>query len=198
MTFYAVMGILAGVLSFVAYPIYIRDILRGITKPSKVTWWILALLNGVITASYYASGARDTIWIPVSYTIGFSVIAFLSLKYGEGSWEKSDWICLAGACISLLAWWFLQSAEVALYLLIVTDFIGLAPTIYKSYKRPWTESKASWVVAALASILNILAIESWTVSISSYPVYVAITNIAITTCIVFPFFKEQPAPEPGS
>lgn len=190
MTIHAIFGIAAGILSFVAYPVYIRDILRGETKPSKVTWWVLALLNAVLTASYYASGARDTIWIPISYTIGFSAVAILSLKYGEGNWQKSDWICIIGAAVSLLLWWFFQSAELALYLIIITDFIGLAPTIYKTYKRPWTESKLSWTIAMIASALNVVAIENWSPAISLYPLYVVITNTLITAFILFPMHAQ--------
>lgn len=185
-------GIVAGVLSFIAYPIYIKDILAGNTKPSRVTWWVLALLNAVLVAAYYGSGARDTIWIPVSYAFGFTVIALLSLKYGEGGWERTDSVALIGAGISLLLWWLLQSAEIALFLIILTDFIGLLPTIVKSFKRPWTESRFSWGVAFVASALNILAIEKWTLPVSSYPIYVAITNGLITLFIFFPFRKERP------
>lgn len=194
MTAQAIFGIVAGILSFFAYPVYIRDILRGETKPSKVTWWILALLNAALAASYYASGARDTIWIPISYTVGFSVIAFLSLKYGEGSWQRSDWICLGGAVVSLVLWWLLNSAQIALYLIIITDFIGLAPTIYKTLKRPWTESRSSWIIATIASALNVVAIEHWTPAISLYPLYVVITNSLITAFIVFPFYKKETTP----
>ena len=176
MTMYALFGIAAGVLAFVAYPIYIRDILHGNTKPSRVTWWILTISNALLVASYYASGARDTIWIPVSYSIGFFSIAILSLKYGEGRWTILDYACLTGAIASALAWALFDSAETALFMIIAVDFFGLVPTIYKSYLRPWTENRTAWIIAAVASLLNIFAIESWTFIISTYPVYVLLTN----------------------
>jgi len=187
---HVVFGITAGVLSFVAYPIYIADILRGETKPNRVTWWVLALLNGALSAAYYASGARDTIWIPLSYTLGFTVVALLSFKYGEGGWKRTDSVIFLGAVISLVAWWLLQSAEIALYLIIATDLTGLAPTILKTYRRPWTESKFSWTVAFIASAINILAIEQWRPAISLYPMYVAITNGIIVLFIYFPRFAK--------
>lgn len=194
MSFHALVGIVAGIVSLTAYPVYIRDILRKQTRPNKVTWWILALLNGMLSVSYYMAGARDTIWIPISYTTGFTVIAIISLKYGEGTWKKSDWICLAGALFSLLVWWILQSAEIALYLIIITDFIGLAPTMYKTLKRPWTESKQSWVIALVASSLNIIAIEQWTPAIYLYPIYVLVTNALIVAFILFPSRLESDTP----
>lgn len=184
MTIQAFFGIAAGVLTFVAFPIYTLDIMRGNTKPSRVTWWILTLSNVLLAASYYVSGARDTIWIPISYSIGFLLIAMLSIKYGDGDWTAVDYVCLAGAIASALAWALFNSAEIALFMIIVVDFFGLVPTIYKSYLRPWTENRTAWIIATIASLLNIFAIESWTFVIATYPLYVLITNALVAFFIV--------------
>jgi hypothetical protein len=188
----ALFGIAAGIVSFIAYPIYFVDIIKGNTKPSRVTWWVLTLLNIALSISYFASGARTTIWIPISYSVGFFFVALLSLKYGEGSWEKSDLACLAGAILSIAVWFLSRSPEIALYFIIATDFIGLAPTIYKSFKRPWTESRLSWSVAAAASLLNIFAIETWSFAIAFYPVYVFATNAVI---VMFLLQQKKPSEE---
>jgi hypothetical protein len=185
MTIQGVIGIFAGLLAFSAIPIYIVDILRGNTKPSRVTWWVLALLNVVITASYFVSGARDTIWIPFAYAVGYVFVAVLSLKYGEGTWGRTDIICLLFALISIGSWWLFRSAYVALGMLIVADFIALVPTFYKAYVRPWTESKLSWGIATGASLLNLFALESWAAHLSLYPLYILITNAVIFVCIFF-------------
>lgn len=190
MTIFAVYGITAGLLSFAAISTYIVEVIRGTTRPSRVTWWVLALLNACLTASYYASGARDTIWIPASYAVGFAIVAVLSLTKGEGSWSKWDTIPFIGAVISLFVWWRFQSAEAALYLIILTDFIGLAPTIFKTYRRPWTESKLAWGIATVASALNVAAVEHWYPAIYLYPLYVAVTNALIAGFIFFPYFRE--------
>lgn len=185
LSIFTLFGIAAGVLSFVAFPIYVLDIIKGTTKPSKVTWWILSFLNALLAASYYASGARDTIWIPISYTIGFGIIAILSIKYGEGSWTKLDFVFLLGAIASGILWLFL-SPEVALFAIILVDFFGLAPTILKAYTKPETESRRAWVVAVAASLLNVLAIGMWDPVIASYPIYVFVTNAVI---VLFLFRK---------
>jgi hypothetical protein len=191
MTIQGVIGIIAGLLAFCAIPIYVIDILRGNTKPSKVTWWMLALLNIAITASYFASGARDTIWIPFAYAVGYIFVALLSIKYGEGTWERTDFICLVGALIGIAAWWFFQSAYVALAILIVADFLALAPTIKKAYLRPQTESKLAWGIAVFASALNLLALENWSLHLSLYPIYIFITNALVFIFIISVFRKHQ-------
>jgi hypothetical protein len=166
----------------VAFGIYVASILKGKTKPNRVTWWILAAVQLVIVMSYYSSGARDTIWLPAVYAICFSVVGILSVRYGEGpvTLDRTDRLSLVGAAISIGVWAVLHSPVPALYIGIATDFIGLVPTIYKAYRRPETESLNAWAVASIASVMNIVALSDWSFVISSYPMYVLLTNIGIT------------------
>src|SRR5688572_11025851 len=93
----AMAGKVAGVVSFVAFVPYILAILRGETKPNRATWWIWTVVGFMLGASYYSSGANNTIWVPVSYIVGPLVTALLSIKYGEGGWNRFDKGCLLGA-----------------------------------------------------------------------------------------------------
>lgn len=182
MSLHELIGIAAGILELLSLPIYVSSILKGKTKPDRVTWWVLALVSGMITASYFASGARETIWLPLVYTISFIVVGALSIKYGEGplTLDLIDRVSLIGALASAFIWWSLKSPVPALFMNIATEFIGLVPTINKSYRRPWTENKAAWVIGSIASLLNVLAINEWTFVIAAYPIYVFVTNTIIT------------------
>jgi hypothetical protein len=185
MTVQTFFGIAAGVFEFAACGIYIWSILKKKTKPDRVTWWVLALVSGMITASYYASGARETIWLPAAYTLCFLIVSVLSLKYGDGplSLTLLDRISLAGAILSAGAWALLGSTA-SLFMNMATELIGLVPTINKAYRRPWTESRASWLLATFASLLNVFAIREWTFVIAAYPLYVFVTNAIISYFIV--------------
>ena len=55
-------GIAAGILSFSSYSLYIFTTIFGKTRPNRATWWILTLIGFMIASSYYAGGARATIW----------------------------------------------------------------------------------------------------------------------------------------
>ncbi len=180
---YAFFGIAAGVLDLVTCGIYLRSIFRGETKPDRVTWWVLAIVSTMIAVSYYESGARDTAWLPAAYALSFFVTALASLKYGEGPLTLNviDRISLVGAFLSGIVWWVMHSPVPALFMNILTEFIGLVPTINKAYRRPWTESRTAWLMATLASFLNVLAISEWTLIIALYPIYILITNLVITT-----------------
>jgi len=178
-----ILGVIAGILSFSAYVLYIVSTLQGKTKPNRATWWILTLVGLMIAMSYYAGGARDTMWVALSYVLGPAIIAVLSLKYGEGRWERLDQVCLTGALISALIWYLSESALTVLLVNILMDFIGLVPTIKKSYLRPEGENRTAWTLESFAGLLNMFAIERWTFAIAFYPMYLLILNMTITTLL---------------
>ena len=186
----ALVGIIAGVLSFAAYALYIFTTLKGKTKPNRATWWILTLVGLMIAASYYAEGARDTMWVPLSYVLGPAIIAVLSLKYGEGRWERLDKLCLTGAIISAIIWYFSHSALLVLMINIIMDFLGLVPTIKKSYLRPAGEDRTAWTLESIAGALNIFAIERWTFGIAFYPIYLLVINGIVTLLLYRPTLKK--------
>lgn len=72
-------GLLAGILVFAAYILYIRSVYRGNTQPSATTWSIWAGLGTLICLSYFASGARETLWVAVSNALGPLIILGLRL-----------------------------------------------------------------------------------------------------------------------
>ena len=180
----AFLGQLAGILALLAYPVYIRGITAGKTRPNRATWWILTLAASVLAASYYAEGARDTMWIAVAYIFGNLAIAVLSLRYGYGSWTRADKACLAAAIGSAILWWFLDAPGVALSATIVIDFFGILPTVYKSYNKPSTESAAAWFIDGISSIINMFAIGTWTFAIAAYPLYLLVTNCLIAYLVL--------------
>jgi hypothetical protein len=174
------LGILAGVVSFVAYIIYFRSILKGHSKPNRITWWIWTFMGGVLALSYYASGARDTIWSPIVEFIGPFITALFSIKYGEGGVvDKTDVFCLAGGVLSIVLWILTGNPIVALMLNIAIDQFALIPTIKKSFLRPEGESFWAWAGTGMGDLLNILAIDKIVFSIIVYPVFMLIDDIII-------------------
>lgn len=174
------LGILAGIVSACAYIPYIASILKKQTRPSRSSWWIWSLIGLLILLSYRSVGALTTIWVPVSFFIGPAVVAILSLQFGENTkLSRLDKLCLLGASASLIFWVIFNSAEIALYINIFMDFLGFVPTFVKTYLRPLGESKASWILFFLGSILNIIAIDKLVLSIALYPFYMLTMDIVM-------------------
>ena len=154
-------GVMAGIMSLVAYFPYIRSILKHKTKPSRSSWWIWSLVGFFILLSYYDVGARNTIWIPLVFFICPLIIAILSIKFGEGkNLNKLDKLCIFGVITSLIPWIIFKSAQITLLINIFIDFLGFLPTFQKIHKHPLTENRFAWTLFFIGSILNIVALEN--------------------------------------
>jgi hypothetical protein len=185
-TWHSVLGMGAGFFSILCVVPYIITILQGKTRPSRATWWIWFVLSSAISLSYYSTGATTTIWLPVCGGLGQLVVALLSLKYGEGGWSRFDRVCLMGVGISLLLWWGFNAPFVALLCNLIIDLLGAMPTILKSYREPEKESLLTWSLYLIGSILNLLAIEHWSIGLAMFPLYIFFVNASIVGCILRP------------
>ena len=183
MLFQSLVGGVAGIIAFSAYVIYIIAVLKGTTTPSRATWFIWSVLGIIIGLSYFFSGARTTIWVPLGEVLGPLVIAILAIKYGEGGWTKLDRFCIFGSAISLALWGISGSPIVGLLSSVTVDIIAAIPTIVKSYKRPDGEDKLAWTMTFVANFLNLFAIDRWVFAVLLYPIYSSIVDGTITALL---------------
>lgn len=191
---YQHIGEIAGIISFCAYLKYIISTFQGKTKPSRSTWWVLTFVGIVIFASSYSLEATESMWIQLAYILGPLIIAIQSLfpKYGYGAGMlKIDKICLSGAVVCIALWVIFNSPLIALLGSIVVDFIGLIPTIKKSYTDPQEEDPVAWGMELFASAINAVGITVW-FSLAEkdwmYALYLIILNGIITTLLWRPLF----------
>ncbi|MFH0737782.1 MAG: hypothetical protein V1827_03130 [Candidatus Micrarchaeota archaeon] len=186
MSFQGDIGLLAGVIGFLAFVPYIYDIVKGKTRPSKAGWIIWAVLGIVIAASYYSAGAHESAFVPAAYALGILAVAGLSLKYGKEGWTRLDLVCLAGAGLGIALWAATGDPASALFLTTAVDMIGAVPTIVKTYHEPKSESLVAWILFAMADIANFFAIKEWSLASASYPVYVFILALVMNALILRP------------
>jgi hypothetical protein len=133
----------------------------------------------MILVSYYETGARDTMWVPMMSFLEMVIIASLSIAYGVGGWGRLEKFCFLGAVVGSVLWAVFDSPTIALIAYLVIDFSGVVPTVQKSYQMPKTENRLGWEISVLASIANIVALGSigtWTLGIAIYPIYMFMTS----------------------
>jgi hypothetical protein len=187
----AKMGQVAGLFSILCFIPYILTTLQGKTKPNRATWWIWVVLSTVISFSHYSSGALNTIWLPICGGIGQFIIAILSLKYGEGGWNRLDRFCLVCVGFSLILWWQFNVPLVALLLSILIDCLGALPTIKKTYHKPETEDCLTWILYLLGSTFNLFAIERWSFALSIFPIYIFSINVTMVALVLRPTIQKR-------
>lgn len=167
----ALIGAVAGGFALLGFVPYLVTMVRGKTRPNRASWWIWTVIGTLLAGSYYATGARDSLWVPLSYVVGPLLTALLALKYGEGGWTRLDRACFAGAGGSLLLWVVSGSPLAALLVNILIDIFGAMPTIRKSYTDPESEDRLSWGLFLVGDALNLFAIRPWSLETAIYPLY---------------------------
>ncbi len=186
MNWHAILGMAAGVLLLWANIKYSLSVRRGETRPNRVTWAIWTTIGFILLGSYYAIGATNTLWLPIAQVISQLIVTYFAFKYSKGKWERLDRICLAGAALSLVLWWQSGVPLVALLMNIVMDILGAIPTIKKIYSEPDSEDIVCWGMSFGASVLNLCAIENFSLAFVVFPVYLFVLNITILTLLTRP------------
>ncbi|MEK7564006.1 MAG: hypothetical protein AAB510_00340 [Patescibacteria group bacterium] len=160
---------------------YIRDMVRGTTKPNRITWFIWALAPLITTWIAVKAGSGLSI-LPV-FLAGFNPVLVLIASFiiKKGYWEitKLDVVCGILAGISLLLWLLTQSFWVSILFAILSDGLAAVPTLIKSWKFPETETSSAYLGGAVANVLGLIIIKEWTFPIYSFGVYNILINLLI-------------------
>ncbi len=175
-----VIGVVAGVLALSGSVPYVIDTLRGRTRPNRATWLVYVVIGSCVVASSWAAGGRWSLLVPVAYIIGPAAILLASIRHGEGGWSRFDRWCLAGAAVGMLAWLGSGDPRVGVWLHTSVDALGTLPTLRKSWRDPAHENRSAWTIYAVASLLNLFAINVWTVGEAVFPMWLALgcTSVA--------------------
>lgn len=174
--FLVVVGI---ALSVYANFAYIRNTLKGVTKPNRVTWfmWALAPLVGSIIAYYSGSDPWVTSRVFVAGSLPFLVFIF-SFVNSQSYWKLTgfDITCGILSFAAFVLWVFTRQSDAAILLAIAADVFASVPTVIKAWKYPETETGITYVLFALSFIIIIPAIPVWNVQNASFQMYLLLIN----------------------
>lgn len=179
-------GWIAGLIALTSCVFYLVAILRRQTTPNRASFVVWSVLGVVITASYYAGGARETTWVPLVLTISPIVVLILSIWYGEGGWEPHDRRCLLGAALGLVLWAVTGSPGLALVWTLLVDFYGAKPTIKKAWERPQSEDRVAWALNVAANVTNLFAVTRLDWRLLVVPLFWVVIGSTITVPLWLP------------
>jgi hypothetical protein len=168
---HAVIGVVAGGLGLLGFVPYGIAVLRRVTQPSIASWVIWTALGWVISAAYFTTGSGNSWWLTGSYAVGPLVILLLSLRVGHFAWARLDSLFIAGALVGLVWWWMSGVAFWGQAVSIAVDVCGAVPTLRKSWTQPGSEDPLAWWVFFVASLLNLFAVDTWSLDAGLYPIY---------------------------
>lgn len=154
-------------------------------RPSRSASWLWVVVQTMMVVTYIQTGETWSAGVGIVYAITIFPVAVLSLKYGYLQWRAIDSVCVVGATISVLLWWFSTNLLAVLFFSIVTDFLACTPTIDKAWKDPTSESRMAWAWTTVACLVNFLAVEKWGLESFLYIPYLAGVNGVIAYGVWF-------------
>lgn len=177
------LAFIAALLPIVCVVPYLRDTLRGTTRPQRVSWFVFAALSIVAAVSQLAEGATAGAWLSSGSALGFTLVAVASVKHGEGGATMQDRIALLIAMAGIAGSLLFRVAMLALLAVIVAELVAVSLTVRKAYRDPSSETSSAWALDGLAGVAALLAIveTSWTAV--AYPLHHVAVNAAVLVAI---------------
>jgi len=178
-----VLGVLAGVVGVVDTVPYVRDIVRGTTRPHRGTWFIWGMLAIVVCVSHRADGASWSLVMAGTQAVLTSLIFVLAIRRGEGGLGATDGMLIAIAAGGMAAWVVVDEPVIATACVIAADLIAAAMMVPKVYRDPGSETLMTFALAGVGGALATGAVGATDASLLCYPIYYCLVNWAIALLI---------------
>jgi hypothetical protein len=180
-----ILGYTSGILMMLSVIPYAISIFKFHTKPQRMTWLIWSLLTLIALFSQWAEGGTWSLLLTVGDSIAIFIVFILSIKFGVGGFRKIDIISLTGAICSLILWYITKNPAIALFLIILTDFMGAHLTIQKAWRYPASENWLGWAMCGLGGLLGTLAVGEWNFVLISFPIYICLINSLVAGIVLW-------------
>ncbi len=178
--------IIGCLLSFFSPFLYLRSIFRGDAQPHRTTRLVLLINTTLMFLALLAQHDQVAVWLAAVGAFQTAIVFIFSIKFGMGGWSKMDINCLILSLLGIFMWKVTENPVTGLYFAMFSDFMGMAPTLLKTFLHPKTEVWNFWLLDTLAAGLNILALQSWTTIELSYPLYILLINLAMVLLVIRP------------
>src|SRR5438105_2836867 len=125
-----VVSLVGTVIALVGGSSYVWSIIKGRTKPHRISWgvWMLAGILGIWAS--HDGGAGAGLLVTATFAVIVTVTFALSLfpRYGKPGSQRSDWLVGLLAIVGLLAWRILHFTPAwAATLAVAADAMALWP-----------------------------------------------------------------------
>jgi hypothetical protein len=165
--------------------VYIRQTLKGETKPNRVTWLMWSIAPLIATFAALSDGIRLAV-LPV-FMSGFAplLVFIASFRNKQAYWklENFDYVCGALSALALILWAISKEPMIAIIFSISADLFAAFPTFSKSWKQPQTESVEAYSTGIFNALTSFFALKTFTASELAFPIYLVLLNSSLVLTI---------------
>jgi hypothetical protein len=193
MEYTVLLGFLIGLLGLFAY---LRDTLRGKTKPNRVSFFLWALAPFIGAAAAISDGVTWAV-LPV-FAAGFGpfLVFLASFINKKAYWRITtfDWICAAFSVAALILWQVTKDPAIAVAFAVLADAAAALPVLKKCWTHPHTETSVFFLTAIFAQSTAFFAMKDYSFVEMAFPIYlISICAVLFTLIEVGKHRKPQPA-----
>ena len=136
-------GVLAGLLGVLDTIPYVRDMLRGSTRPHRGTWLIWSVLACTVCFSQGADGATWSLVMAATQAVLTTGIFLLSIRWGDGGVGFGDWAAVGIAGSGVVVWLAVEEPVLATLCVVGVDLVAVLMMVPKAYRDPCSETPAT-------------------------------------------------------
>jgi hypothetical protein len=154
--------------------VYLRDTLRGTTKPNRVTWLLWAVAPLLAAAIEFDEGVGLRV-LPTFMVGLMPLLVFVGSFHNPASvWKirRFDYACGVMSVVGTVVWLVTRNGVLGISAAIAADFLAGIPTVMKSWTHPETETVHSYVGTVISMIILLLTIDHWTFEVAAFPVFI--------------------------
>lgn len=176
MSYKVIIGIIAAIISVVAYIPYFKNIFKHTTKPHLFTWLVWSFIVGIAFVAQIRDGAGFGALVTGVTAIICILITFFSLFYGEKDIKIIDWVCLILSFVGLLSWKSTNNPLLAVFMVTIADILAFAPTLRKGYYKPYEDTASTWALNSIKFLISLIALQNYNLTTILYPATLVISN----------------------
>jgi hypothetical protein len=179
-----VLGAIGGILQAAAFLPYLRDVLRGTTRPHRGTWLIWCLLSVIVLASQRADGGRWSLLLVAAQCVGTVVTLSLAIPRGVGGAARADLALLAVAGAGVAGWYVAGDPTIATLGVVVADTAAVLMMLPKTYRDPRSETLSAYWLSTASVLFAAVSVGSLNVSLLLYPAYLTVADSIVIGIIM--------------
>lgn len=186
MDWHAIVGIVAGLLQIVTIGFYVKEMIRGTTRPNLVSWSLWTFATSILLVAQIAAGPSWSLVLPIATTsVEFVVVVLGFWKYGYKKFGITDGACLVFSLSALGFWYLTSNPVIAIVFAVLSDGTAYIPTFIKTYKEPHSEAAYTWFMSASVGFLSAMASSKYNVANLAFPIYYLVINLVVWALAFF-------------
>jgi hypothetical protein len=186
-------GLISGGLGLAGYWPDIISTREGSVKPPRLAWLIWSVqYTALLLFQILRGGLGFWLCLPALQLLGTLIIAWLSIRHGNGEVKPlRDTLTFGVVCAALALWSVTHSAALALFIVMAIEGVSMLFIMRHAYERPYEETMWIWRGCTIGGAFGIIAaLPAKSAILVTYPVF--FTIMGATVIVAHQFGARRP------